>query len=102
MSNWQSQMERSACLSYDYGHSLEPKDLDAICVFGKMVTTRAGGMTISHKDALDLCVRHAMSIYTGGETPLLPETDLTCECRGSCRFGSAKRAVGCGGQGSSR
>mmetsp|Transcript_6623 Transcript_6623/g.7611 ORF Transcript_6623/g.7611 Transcript_6623/m.7611 type:complete len:607 (+) Transcript_6623:223-2043(+) len=75
------QMERSACVSYDYSpvpghHALGPPDLDLIASLGKQITSRPQGIPISHKDALDNCVTLAQK-WMGKSDEKLPDLPMS-------------------------
>lgn len=61
---WTRVHERSSCLSYDFvtDDSTTPlieADLDALSLFGSMLTSRPPNETLSHRDALQRCIEHA-------------------------------------------
>lgn len=61
---WTRVHERSSCLSYDFvtDDSTTPLiegDLDALSLFGSMLTSRPPNETLSHRDALQRCIEHA-------------------------------------------
>ncbi|CAM6084851.1 unnamed protein product [Calypogeia fissa] len=69
---WTKVHERSSCLSYDFVRDdattpLIEGDLDALSIFGSMLTTRPPNVTLSHKDALEKCVDHAKAWLAASE-----------------------------------
>ncbi|CAM6011285.1 unnamed protein product [Sphagnum balticum] len=61
---WTKVHERSSCLSYDFVTDdattpLIEGDLDALALFGSMLTSRPPNVTLSHRDALQRCIEHA-------------------------------------------
>ncbi|KAG0576061.1 hypothetical protein M758_5G051500 [Ceratodon purpureus] len=61
---WTRVHERSSCLSYDFVTDdtttpLIEGDLDALSLFGSMLTSRPPNETLSHRDALQRCIEHA-------------------------------------------
>lgn len=61
---WTRVHERSSCLSYDFvtddtTSPLIEADLDALSLFGSMLTSRPPNETLSHRDALERCIEHA-------------------------------------------
>ncbi|KAL2608953.1 hypothetical protein R1flu_027526 [Riccia fluitans] len=63
---WTKVHERSSCLSYDFVTDdattpLVEGDLDALSIFGSLLTTRSPNVTVSHKEALEKCIEHAKS-----------------------------------------
>eukprot|EP00850_Spirogloea_muscicola_P018715 SM000174S03370 [mRNA] locus=s174:282550:283244:+ [translate_table: standard] len=80
--------ERSSCLSYEYqtddddstaraGERLAEVDLDQIAEFGRLLTRRPPVANLSHRDALGLCLRHALAYLRDTTEPVVPGSSLT-------------------------
>eukprot|EP00850_Spirogloea_muscicola_P017512 SM000151S01500 [mRNA] locus=s151:172740:174511:- [translate_table: standard] len=80
--------ERSSCLSYEYqtddddssaraGERLAEVDLDQIAEFGRLLMRRPPVANLSHRDALGLCLRHALAYLRNTTEPVVPGSSLT-------------------------
>ncbi|KAJ6807173.1 putative heterogeneous nuclear ribonucleoprotein A1, A2/B1-like protein [Iris pallida] len=74
--------ERSCCLTYDYvtddaTELLGERDLDLIAAAGGMMVSRPVYSGVSHRDALEGCVRHAGLWLRNADEPVGPDCDLT-------------------------
>lgn len=72
---WTKMHERSSCLSYDYvtddaTKPLSEEDLDALSLFGSLMTSRPPNATLSHKSALQSCVHHARQWLVNSDNPI--------------------------------
>lgn len=72
---WTKMHERSSCLSYDYvtddaTKPLAEEDLDALSLFGSLMTSRPPNATLSHKSALQSCVHHARQWLVNSDKPI--------------------------------
>lgn len=78
---WTKVHERSSCLSYDFvtEDSTSPlleRDLDALALFGSLVTSRPPNATISHRDALQQCIEHAFLWLQNSDRPISSDLGL--------------------------
>ncbi|KAJ6816755.1 uncharacterized protein M6B38_415635 [Iris pallida] len=74
--------ERGCCLTYDYvtddaTELLGERDLDLIATVGGMMVSRPVYSGVSHRDALEGCVRHAGLWLRNADQPVGPGCDLT-------------------------
>lgn len=79
---WTKTHERISCLSYDYvtedaTDHLREEDLDALSMIGSFMTSRSPNATISHKDALQMCVHHARQWLCNSDQPIHPNSTLS-------------------------
>lgn len=79
---WTKVHERSSCLSYDFvtEDSTSPlldHDLDALSLFGSLVTSRPPNATLSHRDALHQCIQHAILWLQNSDRPIRTDVSLT-------------------------
>lgn len=79
---WTKTHERISCLSYDYvtedaTDHLREEDLDALSMIGSYMTSRPPNATISHKDALQICVHHARQWLCDSDQPIHPNSTLS-------------------------
>lgn len=79
---WTKTHERISCLSYDYvtedsTDHLREEDLDALSMVGSFMTSRPPNTTISHNDALQICVHHARQWLCNSDQPIHPNSTLS-------------------------
>lgn len=79
---WTKMHERSSCLSYDYvtddaTKPLAEEDLDALSLFGSLMTSRPPNATLSHKSALQSCVYHARQWLANSEQQIHPDNAVS-------------------------
>lgn len=79
---WTKTHERISCLSYDYvtedaADPLREEDLDALSMIGSFMTSRPPNATVSHKDALQICVHHARQWLRNSDQPIHPNSTLS-------------------------
>lgn len=79
---WTKMHERSSCLSYDYvtddaTKPLAEEDLDALSLFGSLMTSRPPNATLSHKSALQSCVHHARQWLVNSDKPIHPDNAVS-------------------------
>ena len=80
---WTRVHERSSCLSYDFviddtTTPLIEGDLDALSLFGSMLTSRPPNETLSHRDALQRCIEHAREWLRNSDRDIYLETHTSC------------------------
>jgi hypothetical protein len=80
---WSKVHERSSCLSYDFVTEDSPSplletDLDDLALFGSLLTSRAPNATISHRDALRLCIEHANRWAQNSDSAVREDLGVTC------------------------
>ncbi|ERN01367.1 uncharacterized protein LOC18429449 [Amborella trichopoda] len=74
--------ERSSCLTYDYVTDdatdlLVERDLDFLSVCGSLMTARPPNSTLSHKEALRICVDRAKLWLHKSDEPLYSDVGVT-------------------------
>ncbi|KAK6922076.1 hypothetical protein RJ641_012583 [Dillenia turbinata] len=74
--------ERGCCLTYDYVTDdatdlLSEADLDSISSLGNLLISRPNHLSLSHKDALQRCVRHAKLWLENADEAIEPESTVT-------------------------
>ncbi|KAJ7526367.1 hypothetical protein O6H91_16G003400 [Diphasiastrum complanatum] len=79
---WTKVHERSSCLSYDFVFDdattpLTEGDLDALSLFGSLLTARPQNVTLSHKDALQQCIQHARLWLLNSDSQIHPELSIS-------------------------
>lgn len=79
---WTKMHERSSCLSYDYvtddaTKPLAEEDLDALSLFGSLMTSRPPNATLSHKSALQSCVHHARQWLVNSDKSIHPDNAVS-------------------------
>ncbi|KAH9329525.1 hypothetical protein KI387_001633 [Taxus chinensis] len=79
---WTKMHERSSCLSYDYvtddtTKPLREEDLDALSLFGSLITSRPPNATLSHKSALENCLHHARHWLLNSDNTILPDVSVS-------------------------
>ena len=90
---WTKVHERSSCLSYDCATEdsrspLLESDLDALSSFGLLLMSRTRNASLSHKDALQLCINHAYNWLQNSDSVIQEDLGVTCilhQCS-SCSF----------------
>ena len=80
---WTRVHERSSCLSYDFvtDDSTTPLiegDLDALSLFGSMLTSRPPNETLSHRDALQRCIEHAREWLLDSDRLIQLDSNISC------------------------
>ena len=80
---WTRVHERSSCLSYDFVTDdtttpLIEADLDALSLFGSMLTSRPPNETLSHRDALQRCIEHAREWLHNSDLVIQLDTQISC------------------------
>jgi hypothetical protein len=80
---WTRVHERSSCLSYDFVTDdtttpLIEGDLDALSLFGSMLTSRPPNETLSHRDALQRCIEHAREWLLKSDRAIQLDTHISC------------------------
>lgn len=80
---WTRVHERSSCLSYDFvtDDSTSPlieADLDALSLFGSMLTSRPPNETLSHRDALQRCIEHAREWLQNSDRVIQLDAHTSC------------------------
>lgn len=80
---WTRVHERSSCLSYDFVTDdtttpLIEGDLDALSLFGSMLTSRPPNETLSHRDALNRCIEHAREWLQNSDSVVQLESQTSC------------------------
>ncbi|KAK6931174.1 hypothetical protein RJ641_002967 [Dillenia turbinata] len=73
--------ERGCCLTYDYVTDdatdlLSEVDLDSISSLGNLLTSRPKYLSLSHKNALQRCVRHAKLWLENSDEAIEPESTI--------------------------
>ncbi|CAK9199892.1 unnamed protein product [Sphagnum jensenii] len=79
---WTKVHERSSCLSYDFVTDdattpLIEGDLDALALFGSMLTSRPPNVTLSHRDALQRCIEHARDWLLNSDRAIHPDAQIS-------------------------
>lgn len=74
--------ERESCLSYDYvteedTDMLSREDLDLISQLGGLLIARPVNSSLSHKNALELCVEHAKQWLSNSKHPISSDANIT-------------------------
>ncbi|KAK4261189.1 hypothetical protein QN277_004224 [Acacia crassicarpa] len=74
--------ERGCCLTYDYVTDdatdlLGEKDLDLISRLGGLLISRPADSSLSHKNALQRCIEHAMLWTAKADQPIESNADVT-------------------------
>lgn len=74
--------ERESCLSYDYvteedTDMLSREDLDLISQLGGLLIARPVNSSLSHKNALELCVEHAKQWLSNSNHPISSDANIT-------------------------
>ncbi|XP_021908629.1 uncharacterized protein LOC110822746 [Carica papaya] len=74
--------ERGCCLTYDYVTDdatdlLGERDLDMISSLSGLLISRPVDSSLSHKNALQRCVEHAMRWLSNSDEPIEPKTDVS-------------------------
>lgn len=73
---WTKIHERSSCVSYDCvteedsSSPLEESDLNNLSLLGSLITSRPPNATLSHRDALQQCARHALLWLGNSDAPI--------------------------------
>ncbi|KAI5073643.1 hypothetical protein GOP47_0011656 [Adiantum capillus-veneris] len=73
---WTKIHERSSCVSYDCvteedaSSPLEESDLNDLSLLGSLTTSRPPNATLSHRDALQQCTRHALLWLGNSDAPI--------------------------------
>ncbi|MCO5614206.1 hypothetical protein L7F22_068486 [Adiantum nelumboides] len=73
---WTKVHERSSCVSYDRvteedaSSPLEESDLNDLSLLGSLVMSRPSNATLSHRDALQQCTRHALLWLGNSDAPI--------------------------------
>ncbi|KAM7268969.1 hypothetical protein ACFE04_024466 [Oxalis oulophora] len=72
---WTRIHERGCCLAYDYVTDeptdlLAEKDLDCISKLGGLLISRPANSVVSHKNALESCIRHAKLWVANSQQPI--------------------------------
>lgn len=80
---WTRVHERSSCLSYDFVTDdtttpLIEGDLDALSLFGSMLTSRPPNETLSHRDALQRCIEHAREWLRNSDRVIQLDAHTSC------------------------
>jgi len=80
---WTKVHERSSCLSYDFVTDdattpLIEGDLDALALFGSMLTSRPPNVTLSHRDALQRCIEHARDWLLNSDRAIHSDAQISC------------------------
>lgn len=80
---WTRVHERSSCLSYDFVTDdtttpLIEGDLDALSLFGSMLTSRPPNETLSHRDALQRCIEHAREWLHNSDRVVQLDNHISC------------------------
>lgn len=80
---WTKVHERSSCVSYDLvteedsSSPLAESDLNDLSLLGSLITSRPPNVTLSHRDALQQCARHALLWLGNSDAPIVEGLAVT-------------------------
>lgn len=83
MKRYKGELERAACLTYDVVTENQPvvlkyEDLDLISGFGRLISSRPTDSSLSHENALRLCVEQARLWLAWSDWPIGSDSCVTC------------------------
>lgn len=80
---WTKVHERSSCVSYDCvteedsTSPLEERDLNDLSLLGSLIFSRPPNATLSHHEALQQCIQHALLWLRNSDSPIREDLSLT-------------------------
>lgn len=80
---WTKVHERSSCVSYDCvteedsTSPLEERDLNDLSLLGSLIFSRPPNATLSHREALQQCIQHALLWLRNSDSPIREDLSLT-------------------------